>query len=181
LKKEVVPTEIIENRIFIIRGQRVMLDSDLAEIYCVTTKRFNEQFRRNIERFPSDFAFKLTSDEFEILRSQIATSRSHGGRRYLPYVFTEHGAIMAANVLNSKCAIEASINVVRAFVKLREMLETNKDLARKFKALEKKYDDQFRVVFDAIRALMTEEEKPKRKIGFKAKEKKTKYKTKILN
>lgn len=162
-----IPIERIENKIYQIRGQKVVIDSDLAQIYGVTTKRFNEQVKRNANRFPEDFMFQLTAEEDENLRSQIATSKkTRGGRRYLPYVFTEHGALMAANVLSSDRAVEASVQVVRAFVKLRQMLTDNAELARKVEALEKKYDTQFKVVFDAIRKLMMPPDAPKGKIGF---------------
>jgi phage regulator Rha-like protein len=167
---ERVPIEIIESKIYLIRNQRVMLDSDIAELYGVTTKRFNEQVKRNIERFPEDFMFKLTDEEYKILRSQFATSNIiHGGRRYTPYVFTEHGAIMAATILNSSKAVEMSIFVVRAFVKLREITSGNKELAQKLNELEKKYekhDKDIKAIIDAIRQLMTSPEKTKRKIGF---------------
>ena len=167
---EHIPVEIIEKKIYIIRNQRVMLDSDLAELYDVTTKRLNEQVRRNIERFPEDFIFQLTDEEYKILRSQIATSNIiHGGRRYIPYAFTEHGAIMAATILNSPKAVEMSIFVVRAFVKLREIISGNKELARKLSELENKYekhDKDIKAIIDAIRQLMTPPEKTKRKIGF---------------
>ena len=167
---ERVPIEIIESKIYLIRNQRVMLDSDIAELYGVTTKRFNEQVKRNIERFPEDFMFKLTDEEYKILRSQFATSNIiHGGRRYTPYVFTEHGAIMAATILNSSKAVEMSIFVVRAFVKLREITSGNKELAQKLNELEKKYekhDKDIKAIIDAIRQLMTPPEKTKRKIGF---------------
>jgi hypothetical protein len=165
--KSVVTAEAIERKIYLIRGQKVMLDSGLAELYGVPTKRLNEQVRRNADRFPEDFMFQLSSDEFESLRSHFATSSlKHGGRRYLPFAFTEHGALMAASVLNTPRAVEVSIYVVRAFVKLREMIASHKDLARKLDDLEKKYDGQFHVVFEAIRQLMATEEKPKRTIGF---------------
>ena len=167
---ERIPIEIIEKKIYLIRNQRVMLDSDIAELYGVTTKRFNEQVKRNIERFPEDFMFKLTDAEYKILRSQFATSNIiHGGRRYTPYVFTEHGAIMAATILNSSKAVEMSIFVVRAFVKLREITSGNKELAQKLNELEKKYekhDKDIKAIIDAIRQLMTSPEKTKRKIGF---------------
>ncbi len=144
-----------------------MLDEDLAEIYGVTTKRLNEQVKRNKDRFPEDFMFRLTVEEFAALRSQFATSR-WGGRRYPPNAFTEHGAVMLASVLNSPIAVEASIQVVRAFVRLRELLTSHKELARKLADLERKYDQQFQVVFDAIRKLMEPPpEKEKRRIGFK--------------
>jgi phage regulator Rha-like protein len=166
----IIPLERIERSILLIRGERVMLDSDLAEIYGVETKRLNEQVQRNLNRFPTDFMFQLTLAEYANLRSQFATSSSqYGGRRYLPYVFTEHGALMLANVLNSERAAQTSVMVVRAFVKLRQMLATNAELARKLAAMEKKYDAQFKVVFDAIRQLMSPPARPKREIGFHVK------------
>ena len=166
----VVPVELIERRIYLIRGQRVMLDADLAKLYGVATRRLNEQVRRNLDRFPPDFAFLLTPEEFANLKSQFATSSSGwGGRRKLPYAFTEHGALMAANVLSSPTAVRASIVVVRAFVKLREILATHKDLARKLEDLERKYkthDVAIREIFDVIRKLMAPPPEPKRRIGF---------------
>ncbi|MGI8838433.1 MAG: ORF6N domain-containing protein [Pyrinomonadaceae bacterium] len=165
-----IPIERIEQAIFLIRGERVMLDSDLAKLYGVTTARLNQQVRRNGERFPDDFMFELTKEEYESLMLQFATSKGgRGGRRKLPLVFTEHGAIMAANVLNSKRAVKTSVQVVRAFVRLRRMLVSNAELARKLEELEKKYDAQFKVVFDAIRQLMTPPEAKRRQIGFHAK------------
>ena len=128
----------VETLIREIRGHRVILDSDLAAIYGVATKRLNEQFQRNRKRFPEDFAFQLTPQEVDSLRSQIATSSSHGGRRYLPHVFTEHGALMAANILNSPRAVQMSVFVIRAFVKMRETLLGTRDLAKKLAGLEKK-------------------------------------------
>ncbi len=154
-----------ESRILLVRGHNVMLDSDLAELYRVSTKRLNEQVRRNHERFPEDFMFQLTSKE--ALRSQSATSkRGRGGRRYRPYAFTEHGAVMLASVLNSAVAVQASIQVVRAFIRLREILASHKELARKLAELERKYDKQFKVVFDAIRELMAPPRKQRKPIGF---------------
>jgi len=162
-----VPTEFVENAILLVRGERVILDADLAKLYGVTTARLNQQVKRNLERFPSDFMFELTKKEYESLMLQIATSSvTHGGRRKLPFVFTEHGAIMAANVLNSKTAVQASVQVVRAFIRLRQMLTSNAELARKLSDLERKYDSQFRVVFDAIRQLMTPPEPQRKQIGF---------------
>ena len=168
--KDLIPTERIENSILLIRGQKVILDNDLSRLYGVTTKRLNEQIKRNRKRFPGDFMFQLNFQEVKSLRSQFATSNiGRGGRRYLPYAFTEHGAIMAANVLNSQRAIEVSVYVVRAFVKLRQMIASNKELAKRLDELEKKYDSQFKVVFDAIRELMTPvEPPPKPRIGFRA-------------
>jgi hypothetical protein len=163
-----IPIERIEQAIFLIRGEKVILDADLAKLYGVTTTRLNEQVKRNRDRFPEDFAFRLTKEEFAILMSQFATSSSpHGGRRKLPLAFTEHGAIMAANVLNSKRAVQASVQVVRVFVRLRQMLASNAELASKLAELEKKYDRQFKVVFDAIRRLMTPASLAREQIGFR--------------
>lgn len=144
-----------------------MLDSDLAELYGVTTGRLNEQVSRNRERFPSDFAFQLTQQEFARLMSQIAISKKgRGGRRKLPYAFTEHGAVMLASVLNSPIAVQASIQVVRAFIRLRELLVSHKELAKRLDELEAKYDKQFAAVFEAIRQLMTPPNEPRREFGF---------------
>ncbi|OGT99797.1 MAG: hypothetical protein A2085_00460 [Gemmatimonadetes bacterium GWC2_71_10] len=164
----VVSADQIVAAIHVVRGQRVMLDADLAVLYGVTTKRLNEQVRRNGGRFPQDFAFQLTPAESANLRSQFATSSSrHGGRRYAPLVFTEHGAVMLASVLNTRVAVATSVEVVRAFVRLRQLLETNADLARKLDALEKRYDGQFRVVFEAIRELMNPPPAPAKRVGFR--------------
>lgn len=163
-----IPLERVEKAILLIRGEKVILDSELALLYRVTTTRLNEQVKRNPERFPADFAFRLSKQEFTDLISQFAISSSkHGGRRKLPYAFTEHGAIMAANVLSSKRAVEASVQVVRAFVKLREMLTSNAELALKLDELERKYDHQFKIVFDAIRQLMTPAPTQVKPIGFR--------------
>jgi phage regulator Rha-like protein len=160
----------VKSRILILRRQRVILDSDLAELYGVSVKRLNEQVRRNRERFPADFMFRLTAKEDQILRSQIATSsQKHGGRRYPPYAFTEHGAIMAATVLNSKRAIEMSVFVVRAFVRMREMLLKNRQLAAKINELDRRletHDTAIQDLIDAIKELMAPEESSRRKIGF---------------
>jgi phage regulator Rha-like protein len=164
-----IPMERIEKAILFIRGEKVMLDTDLAELYGVETKRLNEQVRRNPGRFPPDFMFQLTIEEAESLRSQFATLKRGEHRKYLPYAFTEHGALMLANVLNSERAAQTSVQVVRAFIKLRQMLASNAELARKLAALEQKYDAQFKVVFDAIRQLMSPPAKPKREIGFHVK------------
>jgi hypothetical protein len=160
-----IPTDRIEQAILLIRGQKVMLDADLAAIYGVTTKRLNQQFKRNRERFPADFAFQLTSEEFNNLRLQFATS-SWGGRRHPAFAFTEHGAVMLASVLNSPVAIASSVEVVRAFIRLRELLVTHKELARRLDELEAKYDKQFAVVFDAIRRLMTPPKRKPREMGY---------------
>ena len=171
--KAIVPIEVIEKKILLIRGHKVMLDSDLAVLYGVTTKRLNEQVRRNLRRFPSDFMFQLTAEDIESLRSQFATLKTGRGRhrKYLPYVFTEQGVAMLSSVINSKRAIEVNILIMRAFVKLREMLATHKDLAKKLEEMEKKYDEQFKVVFEAIYELMKPPEPSRRRIGFKAADK----------
>ena len=168
-----IPIERIAQRILEIRGHRVLLDSDLAELYQVTTKRLNEQVRRNQDRFPDDFMFQLTKEEYDLLRSHFATLKTGRGRhrKYPPYVFTEHGAIMLANVLKSKTAVQASIQVVRAFVQLRQMVASHQELVRKIIAMERKYDEQFKEVFAAIVELMEgKEEKPRRRIGFRSKD-----------
>ena len=160
----------VESRILALRHQKVILDTDLAAIYGVPVKRLNEQVKRNRERFPSDFMFQLTVKEVEILKSQIATSTTrHGGRRKLPYAFTEHGAIMAASVLNSERAAEMSVFVVRAFVRMREMLTSNRQLASKIDELERRletHDTTIQEILDAIKELMVPEEGSGRRIGF---------------
>ena len=170
------PTERIERSILLIRGHKVLLDVDLAALYGVPTKRLNEQVRRNRARFPEDFMFQLTAEEATSLRSQFATSnKGRGGRRYAPYAFTEQGVAMLSTVLNSERAILVNIEIMRAFVRLRQMLASNTQLAGKLAALEKKYDAQFKVVFDAIRQLMTPSQPKKRKIGFLVEEKAAAY------
>ena len=167
---------LIQQRIYTVRNVRVILDSDLAALYGVPTKRLNEQYRRNRERFPEDFAFQLTAKEAGSLRSQIATSSSHGGRRYRPYVFTEYGALMAANILNSERAVQMSIFVVRAFARMREALRGTPELARKLAALEKKLTTRLDAHEAAIVEVLQEvmqilnppplPEPPQRRIGF---------------
>ena len=171
----------VEGAIYLIRGQRVMLDSDLAAIYGVTTKRLNEQLRRNRKRFPQDFAFQLTTEEFRNLRPQFATSKGRGGRRYFPWVFTEHGAIMLASVLNSDIAVQASVRVVRAFIRLREMVAANAQLAAKLEELERRLDSHDEAIVDlfaALKRLLEPEPKPKREIGFHVRERSARYRTK---
>ncbi len=159
--------EKVERRILLIRGHKVMLDSDLAALYRVPAKRLNEQVRRNFTRFPSDFMFQLTWKEAQQLsRSQFATLKRGTNIKYRPCVFTEQGVAMLSSVLNSERAVQVNIAIMRAFVKLRRILGTHKELARKLEDLERKYDAQFRVVFDAIRQLMKPPELPKRRIGF---------------
>jgi ORF6N domain-containing protein len=169
----------VESAIHLIRRQRVMLDSDLAAIYGVTTKRLNEQLRRNRSRFPSDFAFQLTAQEFADLRSQFATSTFHGGRRYQPWVFTEHGALMLASVLNSEIAVQASVRVVRAFVRLREMVAANAQLAAKLKELDRRFDSHDQAIanlFAALKQLLEPSKPPKRReIGFHVRENPARY------
>ena len=164
------PAIIVESRIRFLRQQKVILDTDLAALYGVSVKRLNEQIKRNRNRFPADFMFRLKTKEAASLRSHFATSNNRrGGRRYLPYAFTEHGAIMAATVLNSARAVEMSVFVVRAFVRLREMLATNRQLAAKLVELESRldtHDTSIQNLIEAIRELMLPEEPPRRKIGF---------------
>ena len=160
----------IERRIYIIRGEKVLLDSDLAVLYGIQPKRLNEQVKRNRRRFPCDFMFRLTAKEARALRSQIATLDGGRGRhrKYAPYAFTEHGVVMLASVLNSDVAIRVSLQIVRAFVRLRAAIAAHTELARKLEQLERKYDGQFTVVFEAIRRLMAPgSSKPKRVIGFR--------------
>jgi len=169
----------LESTIHLIRAQRVMLDSDLAVIYGVTAKRLNEQLRRNRPRFPDDFAFQLTVQEFTNLKSQIATSSSHGGKRKLPWVFTEHGALMLASVLNSEIAVQASVRVVRAFVRLREMVAANAQLAAKLWELERRldsHDEGIANLFAALKQLLEPSEPAKRReIGFHVRENSARY------
>ena len=169
----------VESAIHLIRRQRVMLDSDLAAIYGVTTKRLNEQLRRNRSRFPSDFAFQLSAEEFTNLKSQIATSTFHGGRRYRPWVFTEHGALMLASVLNSEIAVQASVRVVLAFVRLREMVAANAQLAAELEKLERRFDSHDQAIanlFAALKQLLEPSKPPKRReIGFHVRENPARY------
>jgi len=187
---KITPIESIVSKIIFLHGEKVLLDRDLAELYGVETKVLKQAVRRNIKRFPSDFMFELSKEEFEDWRSQFVTSSSPqwGGARYKPMAFTEQGVAMLSSVLKSERAIEVNIAIMRAFVRLRQMLASNEDLARKLEDMEKKYDEQFKVVFDAIRALMAPPEKPRKKIGFEVKEGRAGYgkkakgrKTKVSN
>jgi hypothetical protein len=166
-EKSLVPVEKIEKAILLIRGQKVMLDADLAVLYDVETKVLIQAVKRNLERFPEDFMFELTQEEFAILRSQFVTSSDWGGRRYRPYAFTEQGVAMLSSVLRSGRAIQVNIEIMRAFIRLRQMLASHVELARKLAALEKKYDAQFKQVFEAIRQLMIPPEPKRRPIGFR--------------
>lgn len=178
----ILPSERIISRIFLMREKKVMLDSDLAELYGVETRTLNQAVRRNMARFPEDFAFRLTWEESRALRSQIVTlngddsdeflksqtvtSKRGAHTKYQPYVFTEQGVAMLSSVLKSKRAVAVNIQIIRTFVKLREMLSHYKDLKEKIEAMEQEYDERFRIVFEALRRFIEEEEKPKRSIGF---------------
>ena len=166
-KKSIILGERIEKRIYFIRQQKVMLSTDLAALYEVEPRVLVQAVKRNIERFPEDFMFQLSEKEFADLKSQIVISNWGGLRRATPYAFIEQGVAMLSSVLRSKRAIQVNIEIMRAFVKLKQMLASNAKLARKLTALEKKYDAQFKVVFDAIRSLMTPPEKPKERIGYR--------------
>lgn len=161
------PAASIERRIFVIRDRKVMLDFDLAELYGVPTKALNQAVSRNNERFPEDFMFQLTPEEWDILRSQTVTSRDeHGGRRYHPRAFTQEGVAMLSGVLRSERAIAVNIQIMRTFVKVREAMISHKDLARRIGDMEHKYDHQFKIVFDALRGLIEPPPVKKKKIGF---------------
>ena len=167
--KDLIPREVIERKIYFIRGHKVMLSMDLARLYGVPTMRLNEQVKRNIKRFPDDFMFQLSNAEYEILKSQFAISSWGGARRANPYAFTEQGVAMLSSVLNSERAIQVNIAIMRAFVKLKAVLSTHKELAHKLNELERKiekHDTDIRSIFDAIRQLMAPSEPPRRRIGF---------------
>jgi len=164
-KQQIVPLEVIERRIYLIRERKVMLDSDLAELYRVETFNLNKAVKRNLDRFPQDFMFQLTREEANVLRFQIGMSKpsGRGGRRYLPHAFTEQGVAMLSSVLNSSRAVQVNIAIMRTFARLRYILGTHKDLAAKLEAMEKKYDKHFKVIFDVLRQLT--ERPPVRKKG----------------
>ncbi|MFH1196640.1 MAG: ORF6N domain-containing protein [bacterium] len=173
-----IPSEIIERKIFVIRGQKVMVDKDLAKLYNVLTRDLNKAVKRNHDKFPLDFMFQLDEEEFNNLKFQIGTSR-WGGTRKLPYAFTEQGVAMLSSVLRSKRAVQVNIQIMRTFVKLREILSTHKELAQKLHELELKvesHDEQITAIFEAINQLLQLPEKPKRKIGFDINEPKVRYK-----
>jgi len=171
----VVPIESIVSKIIFLRSEKVLLDSDLAELYGVETKQLKRAVRRNIDRFPPDFMFELTKEEYDSLRYQFGTLKRGKHSKYLPMAFTEQGVAMLSSVLKSKSAIEVNIAIMRAFVELRKMISSHADLERKLISLEKKYDEQFKIVFDAIKALMKSPEQPKKRIGFEVKEPKARY------
>ena len=162
--KALVPVELIERKLLLIRGKKVMLDADLAGLYGVEVKQLKRQVRRNIGRFPADFMIQLSKEEYESLRRHFGALKRGEHSKYMPYAFTEQGVAMLSCVLNSERAVKVNIEIMRAFVRLRQMLASNAELACKLDALEKKYDMQFKVVFDAIRQLMTPPEMKKKKI-----------------
>ena len=167
---ELIPQEILEKKIYLIRGQKVMFDKDLASLYEVETKVLNQAVKRNIKRFPPDFMFQLNQEEADGLsRSQIVTLKRGHNIKYLPYVFTENGVAMPSSILKSDRSITVNIQIMRTFTKLRELMSTHKDLKRKIDQMEKKYDDQFQVVFEAIKQLLESPKKPKKQIGFNRK------------
>ena len=170
-----IPEEVIISKIYLIRSHKVMVDSDLAELYGVETKRLNEQIKRNQDRFPGDFMFTLTAEEWQNLKSQNATSRSWGGRRKLPNVFTEHGVLMLSSVLNSEQAIKTNIQIMRIYTKMRQMLITHQDLLLKFNELEAKvgkHDQSISQIFAYLKQLLQEQSEPREPIGFKPTKKK---------
>ena len=173
--KSLVPIEVIEGKILLVDGRKVILDKDLAGLYGVSTSNLNKAVNRNKERFPEDFMVQLSLEEFNNLKFHFGTS-SWGGTRKPPRAFTEQGIAMLSSVLNSKRAIQVNIEIMRTFVKLREMISTHKDLTRKLNELEKKYDGQFQIVFEAIRQIIEVEDKPRKKIGFVARERQAVYK-----
>ena len=177
---QLLPLEVIESKIFLLRGQKIMLDKDLAELYGVETRDLNKAVKRNIDRFPDDFMFQLSVEEFQNLMFHFGTSSDArwGGTRKLPYAFTEQGVTMLSGVLSSTRAVQVNIAIMRAFVMLREILSAHKDLAAQFAELEKKYethDVQIRSIFEALRQLMTPPAKPKQKMGFTLGEQKVQY------
>ena len=184
MKKEIIPIERIARSIRYLRGEKVLLDSDLAQLYGVTTGNLNKAVNRNRDRFPSDFMFRLTTEETEHLIFQIGRSKGRGGRRHHPYAFTEQGVAMLSTVLNSERAVKVNIAIMRTFVKLRRMLETNRELAQKFSDLERrvgKHDEEISAIIEAIRQLMAPPEKPRREIGFHVREKPARCRTRKVS
>ena len=178
MNKEIIPIERIAQRIRHLRGERVLFDSDLAQLYGVTTGNLNKAVNRNRDRFPSDFMFQLTAEEAKHLIFQIGRSKGRGGRRHRPHAFTEQGVAMLSSVLNSERAVKVNIAIMRAFVRLRQTLETNRELARNFSGLERrvgKHDEEIAAIIEAIRQLMASAEKPRREIGFHVREKTPRY------
>jgi hypothetical protein len=180
MSNDVIPVELLARTILVLRGQKLLLDADLARLYGVTPKVLNQAVRRNIDRFPDDFMFQLTAEEAESLRSQFVTLKRGEHRKYRPYVFTEQGVAMLSSVLRSERAVKVNIAIMRAFVQLRAALETNSALARKFGELEQrvgKHDDEIAAIIEAIRQLMAPPSKPKREIGFHVRETAPRYRT----
>jgi len=180
MSKAIIPIQQIAKSIYLLRGQRAILDFELARLYSVTTGNLNKAVNRNRARFPTDFMFQLTAEEADHLIFQFGRSKGRGGRRHLPYAFTEEGVAMLSSVLRSERAVRVNIAIMRAFVKLREILETNRDLARKFAELERrvgKHDKEISAIIEAIRQLMAPPEKPKREIGFHVREQGPRYRT----
>ena len=178
MKKGIIPVQQVAQAIRFVRGERILLDFDLAQLYGVTTGNLNKAVRRNRERFPTDFMFQLTAEETKSLIFQFGISKGRGGRRHFPYAFTEQGVAMLSSVLNSQRAVKVNIAIMRAFVKLRQILETNPDLARKFSELERrvgKHDAEITAIIEAIRQLMAPPEKPRRETGFHVREKTPRY------
>jgi hypothetical protein len=178
MSKKIIPIERIAQRIRHLRSEKVLFDSDLAQLYAVTTGNLNKAVNRNRHRFPSDFMFQLTAEEAKRLIFQLGISKSRGGRRHMPYAFTEQGVAMLSSVLNSERAVKVNIAIMRAFVNMRRMLETNRELARKFSELERrvgKHDEEIGAIIEAIRQLMAPAEKPRREIGFHVREKTPRY------
>jgi len=181
-KRELIPIGQIAQSIHLLRGPKVMFDSDLAALYGVTTGNLNKAVARNRDRFPADFCFRLGRDEAKCLIFQFGMSKTRGGRRHLPYAFTEQGVAMLSSVLNSDRAVKVNIAIMRAFVKLRETLETNRELARKFSELEQRVGNhvaEIAAIIDAIRQMMAPPEKPRREIGFHAREAAPRYRTRM--
>jgi hypothetical protein len=179
-KRELIPVGRIAQSIHLLRGQKVMLDSDLAQLYGVTTGNLNKAVSRHSDRFPSDFCFRLRRDEAKNLIFQFGISKAHGGRRHLPYAFTEQGVAMLSSVLNSERAVKVNIAIMRAFVKLREALDSHRELAHKFAELRRrvgKHDEEIAAIIDAIRQLMAPPERPRREIGFHVRERAPRYRT----
>jgi hypothetical protein len=180
MTKDIIPIQHVAQAIRFVREERVLLDFDLARLYGVTTGNLNKAVRRNRDRFPADFMFQLSTEETKSLIFQIGISKGRGGRRHSPYAFTEQGVAMLSSVLNSERAVKVNIAIMRAFVKLRQTLETNRELARKFSELEKrvgKHDEEIDAILEAIRQLMAPPEKPRREIGFHVREKAPRYRT----
>jgi len=180
MNKDIIPIQQVAQAIRFVREERVLLDVDLARLYGVTTGNLNKAVRRNRDRFPADFMFQLTAEETKSLIFQFGISKGRGGRRHFPYAFTEQGVAMLSSVLNSERAVKVNIAIMRAFVKLRQTLETNRELARQFAELEKrvgKHDEEIGAILEAIRQLMAPPEKPRREIGFHVREKTPRYRT----